>query len=71
MKVAIVGSRTYREKGNVADFVCSLPDDAEIVSGGAPGVDSWAVLYAGMRPTKVFPADWEKCECLVALREEV
>lgn len=60
MKVAIVGSRTYRSRGNVADFVGSLPDATIIVSGGARGVDTWAVEAAGTRLTEVYPAEWEK-----------
>jgi len=60
VKVAIVGSRNFRSKGNVADFVGSLPGDAVIVSGGARGVDSWAVESAGSRLVEVYPAEWEK-----------
>jgi len=60
MKVAIVGSRDYRSRGNVADFIGGLPEDAVIVSGGARGPDSWAVEAAGVRVTQVFPAEWEK-----------
>lgn len=60
MKIAIVGSRDYRSQGNVADFVGGLPEDAIIVSGGARGVDSWAVEFAGTRLTEVYPADWDK-----------
>ena len=58
MKIAIVGSRNYSKEGNVADFVTSLPEDAEIVSGGADGVDTWAIKHAGMRATTVFAAQW-------------
>jgi len=57
-KIAIVGSRNYRSEGNVADFVSSLGDDVEIVSGGAGGVDSWAAKYA-KGPIKIFYADWD------------
>lgn len=60
MKVAIVGSRTYRSPGNVADFIGGLPSDAIIVSGGARGVDSWAVEYAGEHLTEVYQAEWDK-----------
>ena len=60
MKIAIVGSRTYRSEGNVGDFVASLPSDATIISGGAPGVDTWAIKYADVRSTEVYPADWDR-----------
>lgn len=60
MKIAVVGSRNYRSRGNVTDFVGSLPRDAVIVSGGARGVDSWAVESAGDRLVEVYPAEWEK-----------
>jgi hypothetical protein len=58
-KIAIVGSRDYIEEGNIADFISTLPEDVEIVSGGADGVDSWAIKHSGCRPTKVFPAEWD------------
>ena len=59
-KVAIVGSRNFRSKEAVFNFVSGLPGDAEIVSGGAKGPDSWAVEAAGGRAVTVYPAEWEK-----------
>ncbi len=46
MKIAVVGSRDYPWEHLVREFVRSLPVDWEIVSGGARGVDSWAVAEA-------------------------
>ena len=48
MIYAIVGSRSWdrgledRVMEFVATLVSLLPEDAEVVSGGASGVDSWA-----------------------------
>lgn len=60
--VAIVGSREFP----LEDFVLieiaitELPRDTLVISGGAKGVDQFAVRFArltGLR-TKVFTADW-------------
>ena len=60
--VAIVGSRTFPHQHWVVEFVKRLQPDTVIISGGARGVDSWAVEAAedvGM-PTKEFLVeDWE------------
>ena len=61
MKVAIVGSRDYPDPEAVRTYVRSLPKDTTVISGGARGVDSWAVeeaIKAGLE-TEVFPADWK------------
>ncbi len=42
MKVAIVGSRRYRDLPSVREFVRNLPPQTVIVSGGAAGVDTEA-----------------------------
>lgn len=42
MRVAIIGSRRFPYPIVVVDFVRSLPAGTVVVSGGAPGVDSWA-----------------------------
>ena len=60
MKVAIVGSRNFADRCAVELFVSRLSPDDEVVSGGARGVDTWAVEYAkslGLR-TVIFPANW-------------
>ena len=49
MQVAVVGSRGYARPGAVAGFVRSLArrhPGCVVVSGGAPGVDSWAAAAA-------------------------
>ncbi len=40
--VAIVGSRSRRDPETVERLVAGLPADTVIVSGGAPGPDTWA-----------------------------
>lgn len=59
-KVAIVGSRRWKNLSKVHEFVASLPPDTIIVSGGAMGVDSAATEAARRNglPTKVFMPDW-------------
>lgn len=61
MRVAIVGSRSFPNREVVEQFVCRLPIGATVVSGGAKGVDSWAVEaahQAGLE-TLVLEADWK------------
>lgn len=42
MRYAIVGSRDYPNQEQVRTFVRTLSPGTTIVSGGAPGVDTWA-----------------------------
>lgn len=43
MRIAVIGSRNFSDRGQVFDFVRSLPRvGTVIVTGGAMGVDSWA-----------------------------
>lgn len=67
MRVAIVGSREkYLENPSavrkmVRDYVAALPPDTVIVSGAAPGVDTYA-SQAGRAFGLVvveYPADWK------------
>jgi len=60
MKIAIVGSRDYPTRTDVESFIAALPQDTEIVSGGARGVDTWAQIAAVRRglKVKVFKAEW-------------
>lgn len=61
-KIAIVGSRDYNRPDKIETFIAGFRGlDVEIVSGGARGVDTYAVTYAKQfeLKTKVFPADWE------------
>lgn len=62
MKLAIIGSRGYTNLPAVKTYVHSLPRDVIVVSGGARGVDTYAVLEASRREmqTQVYPADWHK-----------
>lgn len=61
-KVAIVGSRNYPHRQQVADYVAGLPPHTIIVSGGARGVDRWAEESAKANglATQIFPAEWNK-----------
>ena len=59
MRVAVIGSRNLR----VADLQRYLPKDvAEIISGGARGIDSCAREYAVLRgiPLKEFFPEYER-----------
>ncbi len=46
IKIAVVGSRRFPKPDMVREFVRSLPRDFEVISGGAEGVDTWAVEEA-------------------------
>ena len=61
MKIAIVGSRKYVHLSRVAAFVESLEPATVVVSGGAKGVDSWAVYCARLRQleTVVYPPEYD------------
>lgn len=61
MKVAIVGSRDYRNLQAVRDYVDRLPEGSIVVSGGARGVDKTAEMAAKARSlqTIVLPAVWD------------
>ena len=62
MKVAIVGSRNFRELDKVRAYVRSLPPGTTIVTGGARGVDNVAETTAKIfgYPVEVFLPDWNK-----------
>jgi hypothetical protein len=60
-KLGIVGSRHFPHPEKVRSFVRSLPTDTVVVSGGATGVDQWAVetgAACGLQ-TVVYEADWK------------
>ena len=61
MKIAIVGSRNYARPALVKEFVHAYKGDITIVSGGARGVDTWAVEAAKERglDIEVINADWD------------
>lgn len=62
MKVAIVGSRDFPSQQKVIDYVNQLSAHAQIISGGARGVDTWAEQAARKRGLNVtvFPAEWDR-----------
>lgn len=60
--VAIVGSRDFPDLQRVYAYVLGLPDDAEVVTGDARGVDATVVRAAQKKciPYTVFPANWRR-----------
>lgn len=60
MRVAIVGSRDYPNRTQVEEYVATLEVGTVVVSGGATGVDTWAVEAAQKRGLKtvVVRPDW-------------
>lgn len=62
MKVAIVGSRDFKDLDLVREYVKALPEGTMVISGGARGVDSVAEETAkSVRlTTLVFPANWKE-----------
>jgi len=50
MRIAIIGSREYPDKDKVIrllDYFVEQYDDFILVTGGARGVDTWAIDYCG------------------------
>lgn len=69
MKVAVVGCRKFTEKEwmfKVLDEIFEEIECSEIISGGAPGVDTIARQYAQERKILYteFPADWKNTAIL-------
>lgn len=62
MRIAIVGSRDYRNLRAVIEYVHQLPPDTVVISGGARGVDTTAVEAAKACGLKVeeYPALWNR-----------
>lgn len=64
MKVAIVGSRGWKDERAVTDFVNALPAGTTVISGGAKGVDKMAENAALRRypdlELRLFTPDWRK-----------
>ena len=60
MKIAVVGSREWKNTQRVWDFINGLDAETIIVSGGARGVDAEAVNAAKTKGLGVieFLADW-------------
>jgi hypothetical protein len=67
MRIVIAGGRSFDDWDYFMGYMSTLPtwignDNFEVVSGGAPGVDSMGEQLAylfGLKLTK-FPADWNK-----------
>lgn len=58
VRIGVVGSRRHPNKQQVLDYITSLPKDAHIVTGGAKGVDTWAMQAAfdnGLGLTVIYP----------------
>lgn len=63
MRLIVAGSRTITNSSIVYDVLDALPfRPSEIVTGGAPGPDTFADLWAKNLgyPRRVFSADWDK-----------
>ncbi len=62
MKVLICGSRDWLKVNAVHDRIAALPHDAEVVEGGAQGVDVLARRYALLCGLDVveYPANWQQ-----------
>ena len=63
MKYGIVGSRRRKDRETVLAFVDELKKDDVVISGGARGVDTWAVEAAtakGLR-TRIIRPDTSGC----------
>ncbi len=73
MKIAVVGSREYPWEYLVRGFVRSLPASWEIVSGGARGVDRWAIDEAKLhgRPFYEFLPKDRSTQALFARNAEI
>jgi len=46
MRIGIVGSRRWKNRGAVEDLIAAFPAGTVIVSGGCMGVDTWAASAA-------------------------
>lgn len=70
MKIAIVGSREFKDKDFVEKMVAKKLSNGDcLISGGARGVDTWAEeaisiletgLYKFKIEKKIFKPDWNK-----------
>ena len=65
MRVAVVGSRNYRNRARLYFVLDKYQEEhglTHIVSGGAKGADSLAEEYAKERciPYTIYPANWDR-----------
>lgn len=62
MRIAVVGSRDYKNLEDVKEYIRSLPPETVVISGGARGVDRTAAKEAreqGLKVIEILP-DWDK-----------
>lgn len=62
MKVLVCGSRSWDDYDRLFDRLAKLPQDTQLIHGGARGADSWASFAAESLfdpPPVEFRADWE------------
>lgn len=62
MRFAVTGGRRFRDWTLLAHALRQMPEDATLVHGAAPGLDSLAAEFWGGihgRPVDPHPADWE------------
>jgi len=62
MKLAVVGSKSFKDYEKLKEVLDEYEDVEEIVSGGAVGADSLAEQYAIEHhiPIKIFYPNWSK-----------
>jgi hypothetical protein len=62
MKIAVVGSRGFNDYDYIANILNNIEDITLIISGGAPGADRLAELYADKNNINklILKADWDK-----------
>ncbi len=62
MKLAVIGSRTFTSYDMLRDELNEIDDITEIVSGGAGGADTLAVVWATRHQTTstIFFPDWDQ-----------
>lgn len=62
MKLIIAGGRNYHLTAEDFNWLDSIPDITEVVSGGCKGADAGGEAWATLRkiPIKRFNADWVK-----------
>jgi len=62
MKLAVVGSRDFRNYNLLREKLDTIKDVYLIISGGAAGADGLAEIYAKEKniPTLIFKAEWNK-----------
>jgi len=62
LKIAVVGSRGFNDYDYMTSILNNIEDITLIVSGGAPGADRLAEMYADQNNINklILKADWDK-----------